>query len=300
MEVAPRYKLLTLLILLTLLTRPWVFRGFMGPMGTWTVACLPLLHIPGVTFSSKVDICKLVMFCHKYLIGRRVLFLNLMQRPEKMFQNVTFVIFSLKNVNKNAQIGQNRPIFAFFVQKRATAWKKYTTASGRDGDKYQLWANANEILNTSSFKHCSSYFISFYRKYNLFKGKSFTFKVYLFHSKIISSLSCSFNVPFSFSWHKFVRTKCRNSSAPHILCQLLTTVPPLLSPFSSSCRSIYCCSCELKGQIHNIKSNNIDNLWLRENMVLPKSSAMILSKWDWKLGDLAIVRSFQALPSSRI
>ena len=115
------------------------------------------------------------------------------------------------------------------------AWKKYTTASGRDGDKYQLWANANEILNTSSFKHCSSYFISFYRKYNLFKGKLFTFKVYLFHSKIISSLSCAFNVPFSFSWHKLVRTKCRNSSAPHILCQLLTTVPPLLSPFSSSC-----------------------------------------------------------------
>ena len=130
---------------------------------------------------------------------------------------------------KLAKIGPN---FAFFVQKRAPAWKKYTTASG---DKYQLWANANEILNTSSFKHCSSYFISFYRKYNLFKGKLFTFKVYLFHSKIISSLSCSFNVPFSFSWHKLVRTKCRNSSAPHILCQLLTTVPPLLSPFSSSC-----------------------------------------------------------------
>ena len=119
--------------------------------------------------------------------------------------------------------------------EKGTGLKKYTTASGRDGDKYQLWANANEILNTSSFKHCSSYFISFYRKYNLFKGKLFTFKVYLFHSKIISSLSCSFNVPFSFSWQKFVRTKCRNSSAPHILCQLLTTVPPLLSPFSSSC-----------------------------------------------------------------
>ena len=133
---------------------------------------------------------------------------------------------------KLAKIGPN---FAFFVQKRAPAWKKYTTASGCDSDKYQLWANANEILNTSSFKHCSSYFISFYRKYNLFKGKLFTFKVYLFHSKIISSLSCSFNVPFSFSWHKLVRTKCRNSSAPHILCQLLTTVPPLLSPFSSSC-----------------------------------------------------------------
>ena len=68
---------------------------------------MPLLHIPGVTFASKVDICKLVMFCHKYLIGRRVLFLNLMQRPEKMFQNVTFVIFSLKNVNRTPYLKGN-------------------------------------------------------------------------------------------------------------------------------------------------------------------------------------------------
>ena len=68
---------------------------------------MPLLHIPGVTFASKVDICKLVMFCHKYLIGRRVLFLNSMQRPEKMFQNVTFVIFSLKNVNRTPYLKGN-------------------------------------------------------------------------------------------------------------------------------------------------------------------------------------------------
>ena len=72
---------------------------------------MPLLHIPGVTFASKVDICKLVMFCHKYLIGRRVLFLNLMQRPEKMFQNVTFVIFSLKNVNRTPYLEGNIQLF---------------------------------------------------------------------------------------------------------------------------------------------------------------------------------------------
>ena len=57
---------------------------------------MPLLHIPGVTFASKVDICKLVMFCHKYLIGSKVLFLNLMQRLEKLFQSILLVIFSLK------------------------------------------------------------------------------------------------------------------------------------------------------------------------------------------------------------
>ena len=57
--------------------------------------CL-FLRIPGVTFASKVEICKLVMFCPKYLIWCQVLFLNLMQRPEKLFHNVILVIFSLK------------------------------------------------------------------------------------------------------------------------------------------------------------------------------------------------------------
>ena len=45
---------------------------------------MPLIHITDVSFASKVDICKLVMFCPKYLIWRQVLFLNLMQRPEKI------------------------------------------------------------------------------------------------------------------------------------------------------------------------------------------------------------------------
>ena len=55
-------------------------------LSLWPRTCnMPLLHIQGVTFSWKVDICKLVMFCHKYLIGRRVLILNVMQRPEKLF-----------------------------------------------------------------------------------------------------------------------------------------------------------------------------------------------------------------------
>ena len=65
---------------------------------------MPLLHISGVMFASKVDICKLVMFCHKYLIWRQVFFLNSMQRPEKLFYNVILVIFCLKNVKRTSYL----------------------------------------------------------------------------------------------------------------------------------------------------------------------------------------------------
>ena len=72
---------------------------------------MSFLRIPGVTFASKVEICKLVMFCPKYLIWRQVLFLNLMQRPEKLFHNVILVIFSLKNVNRTPYLEGNIQLF---------------------------------------------------------------------------------------------------------------------------------------------------------------------------------------------
>ena len=72
---------------------------------------MSFLHIPGVMFASKVEICKLVMFCPKYLIWRQVLFLNLMQRPEKLFHNVILVIFSLKNVNRTPYLEGNTQLF---------------------------------------------------------------------------------------------------------------------------------------------------------------------------------------------
>ena len=72
---------------------------------------MSFLHIPGVTFASKVEICKLVMFCPKYLIWCQVLFLNLMQRPEKLFHNVILVIFSLKNVNRTPYLEGNTQLF---------------------------------------------------------------------------------------------------------------------------------------------------------------------------------------------
>jgi len=77
-------------------------------LGTYNMS---FLHIPGVMFASKVEICKLVMFCPKYLIWRQVLFLNLMQRPEKLFHNVILVIFSLKNVNRTPYLEGNIQLF---------------------------------------------------------------------------------------------------------------------------------------------------------------------------------------------
>jgi hypothetical protein len=53
----------------------------------------------------------LVMFCPKYLIWRQVLFLNLMQRLEKSFQNVILVIFSLKNVDRTPYFEGNIQLF---------------------------------------------------------------------------------------------------------------------------------------------------------------------------------------------
>ena len=72
---------------------------------------MSFLRIPGVTFASKVQFCKLVMFCPKYLIWRQVLFLNLMQRPEKLFHNIILVIFSLKNVNRTLYLEGNTQLF---------------------------------------------------------------------------------------------------------------------------------------------------------------------------------------------
>ena len=72
---------------------------------------MSFLRIPGVTFASKVEFCKLVMFCPKYLIWRQVSFLNLMQRPEKLFHNVILVIFSLKNVNRTPYLEGNTQLF---------------------------------------------------------------------------------------------------------------------------------------------------------------------------------------------
>ena len=68
---------------------------------------MSFLRIPGVTFASKVEICKLVMFCPKYLIWRQVLFLNLMQRPEILFKNVILVTFCLINVKRTPYLKGN-------------------------------------------------------------------------------------------------------------------------------------------------------------------------------------------------
>ena len=78
---------------------------------------MPLLHIPGVMFASKVYICILVMFCHKYLTGRQVLFLNLMQRPENLFKNVILVTFCLINVKRTPYLKGNIPSCPIFFVK---------------------------------------------------------------------------------------------------------------------------------------------------------------------------------------
>ena len=72
---------------------------------------MSFLRIPGVTFASKVEICKLVMLCPKYLIWRQVLFLNVMQMPEKLLLNVILVISSLKNVNRTPYHEGNTQLF---------------------------------------------------------------------------------------------------------------------------------------------------------------------------------------------
>ena len=72
---------------------------------------MSFLVIPGVTVVFKVKICKLVMFWPKYLIWRQVLFLNLMQGPEKLFHNVILAIFSLKNVNRTPYLEGNTQLF---------------------------------------------------------------------------------------------------------------------------------------------------------------------------------------------
>jgi len=68
---------------------------------------MPLLRIPGVMFASKVEICKLVMFCHKYLIWRQVFFSKFNAEAKKIFYNFILVIFSLKNVNRTPYLKGN-------------------------------------------------------------------------------------------------------------------------------------------------------------------------------------------------
>ena len=93
-----------------------LIQGFLLELMSWSSVCdqglmiCLFLRIPGVTFASKVEICKLVMFCPKYLIWCQVLFLNLMQRPEKLFHNVILVIFSLKNFNRTPYLEGNIPV----------------------------------------------------------------------------------------------------------------------------------------------------------------------------------------------
>ena len=100
-----------------------LIQGFLLELMSWSSVCDPglmiclFLRIPGVTFASKVEICKLVMFCPKYLIWCQVLFLNLMQRPEKLFHNVILVIFSLKNVNRTPYLEGNISSYPNFFVK---------------------------------------------------------------------------------------------------------------------------------------------------------------------------------------
>ena len=89
----------------------------------WILQCVPISPYNYESESKKVFDISLtvsmghlivfirVPFCPKYLIWRQVLFLNFVQRPEKLFHNVILVIFSLKNVNRTPYLEGNTQLF---------------------------------------------------------------------------------------------------------------------------------------------------------------------------------------------